>query len=306
MTPSTPSRGTVPGGSRAVQMSEAPRANAPKLRGRVCPPRAVELSQSWASFNALNYERRSGADSTDCAERTEERTGWTERTGRVDSSHDLAKVSVAGSNPVVRSRSSGPFPGRSNAFSAHDVHGVAHDVTVAAGVTSRGDADPMNGSIRQRSVGSWELRLPPAGPPPRLDNPRQVRPRRPRRRRPSRLHPLARHAGLRLAERLPPSRPTACSRPAPPRPSTSATRSIDRNGGVIVGRIIGHYPEHWTASTARPWRKPRLSGTREHQRPGDPGHGPRDSWVLVSDASDAAGSDDRASSEGGQAPGGQA
>ena len=57
-------------------------------------------------LNALNNDGRSGADSTECTERTEERTEWTERTERADGSHHLAKVRVAGSSPVVRSRHS--------------------------------------------------------------------------------------------------------------------------------------------------------------------------------------------------------
>ena len=107
----------------------------PNSGGGCCTPPALwSFRRVGLRLNALDYERRSGADSTDCAERTEERTGWTERTGRVDSSHDLAKVSVAGSNPVVRSRSAALFRVAENTFAAHDVHGVAHhDVTVAAG-----------------------------------------------------------------------------------------------------------------------------------------------------------------------------
>jgi hypothetical protein len=64
-------------------------------------------------FNALNYVGRRGADSTDWVDEPKEPNllngPWL--TSR-DENHDLAKVTVAGSNPVVRSSSAALFPDR--------------------------------------------------------------------------------------------------------------------------------------------------------------------------------------------------
>jgi hypothetical protein len=51
----------------------------------------ARLAESEPLLNAFNNDGLSGADSTECTERTDERTEWTERTGHADGSNTLPR-----------------------------------------------------------------------------------------------------------------------------------------------------------------------------------------------------------------------